>query len=173
MLDVFYIADTHFGHKNIVRFQRPDGSLIRPWTDLEQMHEDLIANWNRKVTPKDTVYILGDVVWSAKYFPVLKRLNGNKILIAGNHDTIVKDHIQCYNSVYTSRVHENLFLTHIPVHCSSIPARCTHNIHGHLHDRRVLLEDKSVDPRYFCVSVEHIGYAPIEHSELLIAIKNQ
>lgn len=48
---ILFTADTHFGHANIIRF------CDRPFTDIEAMNESLIANWNRKVTNSDTVYI--------------------------------------------------------------------------------------------------------------------
>lgn len=53
----YYIADTHFGHRNIINF---DG---RPFHDITEMKLALIANWNRRVTNEDTVFILGDFCW--------------------------------------------------------------------------------------------------------------
>ena len=50
----FYIADTHFGHKNILRFDQ------RPWLDLTAMQDDMIKLWNDKVRECDEVYIIGD-----------------------------------------------------------------------------------------------------------------
>ena len=79
----FYIADTHFGHANIIKF---DG---RPFASKEEMEARLIQNWNEVVSPGDTVYILGDFCWSAKeseWERILKSLAGNKVLIRGNHD---------------------------------------------------------------------------------------
>lgn len=57
MSKIFYIADTHFGHANILRFDQ------RPFKDLEEMHDVLIDNWNRVVASADWVYILGDFCW--------------------------------------------------------------------------------------------------------------
>lgn len=53
----YYIADTHFGHRNVINF---DG---RPFHDITEMKLALIARWNRRVTNKDTVFILGDFCW--------------------------------------------------------------------------------------------------------------
>ena len=48
----------------------------------------LIENWNNRVQPDDTVYILGDFCYksdrAAKWY--LQQLKGHKILIIGNHD---------------------------------------------------------------------------------------
>lgn len=79
----FYISDTHFGHSNIIRFD------FRPFNSIEEMEEKIVENWNNIVTPQDTVYILGDFIWSRKeeeWIRILDRLTGNKVLIRGNHD---------------------------------------------------------------------------------------
>lgn len=78
----YYIADTHFGHSNIIRFDH------RPFCDLYQMEETMIMLWNAAVRPRDTVYILGDFHWGKadEWIQLLKKLNGQKVLIEGNHD---------------------------------------------------------------------------------------
>ena len=53
----YYIADTHFGHRNIINL---DG---RPFHDITEMKLALIARWNKRVTSEDTVFILGDFCW--------------------------------------------------------------------------------------------------------------
>ena len=78
-----YIADLHFGHANIIRFDN------RPFDSVEEMDETLIKNWNKKVKSGDTTYILGDFCWSRKeedWIKILDSLNGSKVLIKGNHD---------------------------------------------------------------------------------------
>ena len=54
---IYYIADNHFGHKNVIRFDN------RPFADTVLMDEVLVHNWNERVTEDDTVYILGDCFW--------------------------------------------------------------------------------------------------------------
>ena len=79
---IFYIADTHFGHKNILHYDN------RPFFDTAEMEREMVSRWNAAVNWDDTVYILGDFSWSKErdWIPLLHKLNGCKVLIRGNHD---------------------------------------------------------------------------------------
>ena len=81
MSNVYLISDTHFAHKNIMKYEN------RPFKDLTDMREKLILNWNMLVKPEDTVIHLGDFGMCNKDVAsdILSRLNGHKILIKGNH----------------------------------------------------------------------------------------
>lgn len=83
MAQIYFTGDLHFGHENVLRF---DG---RPFSSVEEMDEELISRWNNKVGKGDIVYILGDMIWKSRTddaATLLNRLNGQKILIKGNHD---------------------------------------------------------------------------------------
>lgn len=165
-MKTFLVADTHFGHQGVCRFLRDDGSKLRPWDYYADMDRELVARWNAKVGPKDKVYHLGDVLINRRAFGLLNALNGDKVLIRGNHDVFKDaDYTPFFRSIRGSHVLNNMLLTHIPVHPDSV-GRFTVNIHGHLHYRRVMLGGKP-DPRYLCVSVEHTDYAPIDFNEVL------
>lgn len=79
---IYFTSDLHWGHGNVINF------CARPFKDVHDMNESLIKNWNSKIKSTDTVFVLGDMaLCSFKEFePMAKRLNGNKILIRGNHD---------------------------------------------------------------------------------------
>lgn len=78
---IYFTSDLHLGHGNCINL------CSRPFDGLAQMDEALISNWNARVNNSDTVYIVGDLIWeSADPIGYLKRLNGRKFLIAGNHD---------------------------------------------------------------------------------------
>ena len=79
---IFFTSDLHLGHENCIRL------CNRPFSSIEEMDETLIENWNRKITGKDTVYILGDLIYRSQKPPeeYLRRLRGKKHLILGNHD---------------------------------------------------------------------------------------
>ena len=80
---VFFTSDLHFGHENVLRF---DG---RPFATVEEMDAELIRRWNAKVGKGDLVYVLGDFIWKTRNEDapgLIKSLNGQIILIKGNHD---------------------------------------------------------------------------------------
>ena len=84
---IYFTGDTHFGHKNIIEY------CGRPFADVETHDRALIDNWNSVVKPGDTVFHLGDFAFrrtfdghdgSDRDYESL--LQGNMILIKGNHD---------------------------------------------------------------------------------------
>ena len=79
----FYTSDLHFFHKNICKLT--DRHLV---TCQEDHTEWLINLWNNQVKKGDCVYVLGDVSFGNINITenVLTKLNGNIIVIKGNHD---------------------------------------------------------------------------------------
>ena len=79
---LFFTADTHFNHTNMLKF------CDRPFADVEEMNETIIARWNQVVGEEDHVFHLGDFCQggSAEWSRLLDRLNGKIHLIVGNHD---------------------------------------------------------------------------------------
>lgn len=183
---VFLISDTHFGHeKTCTVFKREDGSPLRPFGSAEEMDEFMVKAWNERVRPNDKVYHCGDVVINRKCLSTLARLNGDKVLIKGNHDIFkLEDYIQYFRDIRAYHVMNGLILSHVPVHPESI-ARFGCNIHGHLHANRVkkprgvnaatgeILYGTEIDPNYFNVSVEQIDFAPILFEDALKRIREQ
>lgn len=166
MPNIFLISDTHFGHKGVTQFLNQDGSKLRPWDNTEEMDEALVKNWNSVVKPKDKVYHLGDVVINRRAFPTLARLNGEKILVSGNHDIFrLQEYLTYFKDRRGYHVLDRMIMSHIPIHADSI-GRFKVNIHGHLHSNTVKLPDGLDDLRYFNVSVERINYTPIAFEEV-------
>ena len=168
----FLVSDTHFGHAGVCRFLREDGvTKLRPWEDPDEMDEALVKNWNERVRPCDKVYHLGDVVINRRALRTLARLNGDKVLIRGNHDIFRDDEYREYfRELRAYHVLNGMILSHIPVHEASL-GRFGVNVHGHLHANRVkkvqryhkgVLEySNEIDTRYHCVCVELTDFAPI------------
>ena len=184
MPSVWLVSDTHFGHAGVCRFTRDDGSKLRPWDDPAEMDEDMVRAWNERVKPTDKVYHLGDAVINRKALSTLRRLNGDKVLIRGNHDIFRDDEYrQYFRELRAYHVMNGMILSHIPVHEASL-GRFGVNIHGHLHWQRVkkargidaktghTLYGTEIDPRYHNVSVEQLpDFAPILFEDVIKRIE--
>lgn len=175
MSNIFLISDTHYGHRAATeQFTREDGSKLRDFNSVEECDEFQVEQWNRVVRPSDKVYHLGDVVMPKNHrsLQILSRLNGQKVLIKGNHDELKPSkYLEYFKDIRGSHMLDRLVLTHIPLHPASL-LRWRGNIHGHLHSYAVLkaaymdggtimYQDGHEDPKYYCVSVERINYQPI------------
>ena len=80
---IYFTADMHFGHRAIITMQN------RPFESVEEMNRVLLQNFNAVVQKDDTVYIIGDICHHMKIEDadnLIKKLNGKKYLIRGNHD---------------------------------------------------------------------------------------
>lgn len=171
---VFFTADTHFGHENVIRF------CDRPFASVEEMNETMIRNWNERVTDKDTVYILGDMFFRCKIETVediLKRLKGQKYLIVGNHDgswmskmDYKKYFVNVQPFLETNDGQNTFVCCHYPMLSWRHQAR--HNfymIHGHIHN------DTAMDfwpllvarERALNAGVDLNGFKPVTLAELI------
>jgi calcineurin-like phosphoesterase family protein len=184
MSAVFLVSDTHFGHAGVCKFTESDGvTKIRPWTDPDEMDEEMIRRWNDRIRPNDKVYHLGDVVINRKSLKTLHRLNGDKVLIRGNHDIFPDvEYREYFRELRAYHVMNGMILSHIPVHEASL-GRFGTNIHGHLHTNRVkrargidartgaVLYGDENDVRYHCVCVEQTDFAPILFEDVIRRIE--
>lgn len=167
MNNVFFIADNHFCHKNIIDY------CNRLFSSVEEMNEIMIENWNKTVKKYDEVFVLGDFALCGKdkIIEIGHRLNGKKTLILGNHDKAsIKTYYEAnfeYVSKYPILYNDFFLLSHYPKF-QSIDATWA-NIYGHVH----------TDPKYldctkesFCVSAERINYTPINFEEVYGRMSN-
>ncbi len=119
---IYIISDTHFGHKNIIKFERTK------YETIEEHDLDLIERINKQVKLTDTLYILGDV----GNIETCRQLNGYKILLMGNHDKRnPNEYKTVFAEVYTNPIYisSNIVISHHPIPVSDSVL----NIHGHLH----------------------------------------
>lgn len=162
-MNTFFIADTHFGDGKILRYEN------RPFQTAEQMDEELVRRWNRAVGPKDTVFHLGDFsadLGVAQDRELLRRLNGNKVLVLGNHD--------CHRTPEEWRklgfseaaswpiLYEGFFLlSHEPVYVNrNMPYA---NLYGHVHGNPSY---RDATPQSVCVSAERTKYEPLSFQQI-------
>jgi len=181
---VFLVSDTHFGHAGVCRFTLNDGvTKLRPWDNAEEMDEEMVERWNERVGPNDKVYHLGDVVINRKSLGIMRRLNGDKVLIRGNHDIFKDtDYREHFREIRAYHVMNGMILSHIPVHEASL-GRFGVNIHGHTHANRVMkargvdantgatLYSDEIDTRYHCVCVEQTDFTPILFEDVIKRIQ--
>ena len=137
MAKQFFISDLHFGHKKVLSYDN------RPFTSIEAHDQELISRWNKAVTNQDEVYILGDISWysSAKTIEILKRLNGRKHLITGNHDEdllISSEFRKQFASIHDYYElpldkYRKIVLCHYPIPCFKKHHRGWIHLYGHVH----------------------------------------
>ncbi len=158
MSKVYFAGDLHFAHKNIAGF-RPniDGIDIH---NEEEHRELIIQRFNKIVTKRDTLYLMGDICFDEEFTGHVGRLNGYKKLILGNHDhlnlPIWSQYVVKIGALDRYKKH---WISHAPIHPAEL--RGKGNIHGHVHYATI------EDARYFNCSLENINYEPIEFSVLL------
>ena len=176
MPNVFLVSDTHFGHLGVCKFTRNDGvTKLRPWDSPEEMDEEMVKRWNETVKPTDKVYHLGDVVINRKALGIMRRLNGDKVLIRGNHDIFRdEEYREHFRELRAYHVMNGMIMSHIPIHSESL-GRFGTNIHGHTHANRVMtgIKNSKIDPRYHCVCVEQTDFRPILFEDVIKRIKEE
>jgi len=163
---IYTIGDTHFNHVNIIKY------CDRPFYDVFQMNERIIYNWNCVVGENDLVIHVGDFVFGHNRYEdysaqeIMERLNGDKILIKGNHDRMS---LSKYRNMGFKEVHkksyeiDNFIFTHRPVPA----ALCTYdqqNIHGHVHNNWG--PNIRTDMYHLNVSCEVTDYTPVSLDKL-------
>lgn len=162
MANIFFASDHHLSHKNIIVFAKEDGTKYRNFSCIEEHDEYLIAQHNAKVRPGDKTYFIGDVTFSHHHLHLLGRMNGEKVLIKGNHDKLkLSQYVPYFKDIRGSHQMNGILMTHIPVHPDCL-ARWGFNVHGHTHHNRMKKADGTLDMRYYNVSMECLNdYTPV------------
>ena len=170
---IFFVADSHFGHANILRF------CERPFNNTQEHDETLIENWNNTVGKNDFVYHLGDFCFGTgtntqdalQYF---EQLNGKIIMITGNHDRHarrIKEHFyQWYEGMHEAKIRGNkIVLCHYPLLSWNAACHGRPHLFGHCHSgpkKRIVHQPNSYD-----VGVDNNNFTPISYEEVLIKLE--
>ena len=151
MSKIYFFSDTHFGHNNVAKW--------RGFNSSEEHDALIIENWNKIITKKDVVYVLGDITMEKGNYEVLKELKGVINVVLGNHDKVIRnsreiqsefESVQEYKVVRFNK--EKFILCHFPfrqwdsMHHGSIHlyGHCHGNIEGTPHGRSM---DVGIDAR--------------------------
>jgi calcineurin-like phosphoesterase family protein len=174
-MKTYVTSDLHFGHKNIMTFCPVTRARFR--NDVDYMNNAMVEEWNARVNPEDTVYILGDVAFmsGSDAGRMVNRLNGTKILIEGNHDRkTLQD--QTFRSAfaevhkYLQVVHDGhrIVMFHYPILEWDQMHRGALHFYGHLHGGKSGLEQY----RAFDVGMDSTGEIVVSIDYVINRIKN-
>ncbi len=168
---ILFTADFHFGHENIIDF------CDRPFRNANHMNSQFVELYNMVVKPQDTVYILGDFSMygtQSRYDYVsalVRKLEGNKHLILGNHDAFKPF---TYVNMGFLSVHTVLHLELLDLYLVHDPAVANVRrdkiwLHGHIHNlwkRNGNLINVGVDVwNYMPVTLDEIQELLLEEEE--------
>ena len=181
---IFFTSDLHFGHENVIRFDN------RPFNTVEEMDEEMIKRWNAKVGKGDIVYVLGDFIWKAatnEAVNIIRRLNGQIILIKGNHDRFLHNAaakkalagIKDYDDICVTLedgTTRRCILSHYFIPFYNGHRYQAIHLHGHSHfteesaeEVRITTElnEKGYDLKIYNVGCMYWNYAPVTLDEIL------
>ena len=181
-MEIFLTSDTHFCHNQ--------GFLYEPrgFTNVHEMNEAIVENWNKVVKPNDIVYHLGDTMLNntEKGIEYFKQLNGQIFLIFGNHDTSNR-----VNTLYTGDCRykmqggwyayiikygkQSIYLSHYPTLTANYDdkhfSQHVINLHGHTHQRTNWLDPKN--PFMYHVGMDSHNCTPIHIDEVMSDIRQR
>lgn len=141
---IYFTSDLHFNHDKEFLY------VPRGFTNVKDMNEAIVENWNLIVNKEDTVYVLGDCMLgdNEEGIEYLKRLNGTILLCYGNHDTdsrkilyttLPNIIIEGYSTVIKYGKFR-FYLSHYPTLCGNVDdgkyfSQHTINLCGHTHTK--------------------------------------
>ncbi len=163
-MKVYFTADTHFGHSNIIKY------CNRPFKNVAEMNETIIGNWNKKVGKDDLIYHLGDFCFGRdeRLFDLFfKRLNGLIVLIKGNHDKLAwklrHKFYAAHDSYHEIKINDqNITLCHYKMAIWNKSHHGAWHLYGHSHGTAT--DDKHA--RSFDVGVDCHSFSPLEFEEV-------
>ena len=163
MSRLFFTADMHFGHANIMKYEN------RPFTSVEAMDNVMIQNWNNAISKHDRVIVAGDVSFyrKEKTAEIIQQLNGRKTLVKGNHDQrntrwwmdIGFDEVSSHPII----IKEWVIVQHEPPTYIN-DAMPFFLIYGHVHGTDMY---STVTKTTACVCVERWEYTPVQLERII------
>ena len=174
---IWFTSDLHLSHTNVLKHSN------RPFASIEQMNEEIIKKWNKKVAQNDVIYVLGDVCWnwnSKQINETFSKMNGIKYLIIGNHDKLnhhLKSNVWVEITPYKRIVinDDRIVLSHYPIAEWDCAWRGAYHLYGHCHGNFNLAEYTKSMPhkntRCLDVGVDCHNYEPWSWEEIKERLK--
>jgi calcineurin-like phosphoesterase family protein len=178
-MNIYFTSDQHYGHRNIIKY------CNRPFSSVSEMDEALVSNYSARVKPGDAVYFLGDTLFGDDDYgdSILSRLKGNKYLIFGNHDKLLrkspltKKYFVWARDYSEIKVHDqHIVLAHYSMRVWNRSHHGAWQLYGHSHgtlfdDPNLLSMDVGVDPNRFTpISFDEVAsrmarktFKPLDH----------
>jgi len=132
----------------------------------------MIEKWNSVVKENDLVIHCGDFALCSreKFDPLIRSLNGRKVLIKGNHDArswrfyIDNNRFSMVCKYFSLK---GVLFTHRPADFFSLTHEENINVHGHIHNLDRESGFDTSDQKRINVSVEKIDYTPVNFDDIL------
>lgn len=164
---VYFTSDLHFGHTGIIEMRN------RPFRNVQEMNRVLLNNFNAVVQKNDTVYILGDISHHLTIYEsnnIIKRMNGKKILVKGNHDkeydTDLFEEICDFKTISLNGIY--FALMHYPMLEWPKKKGGSIHLHGHIHSDGIYnLQNKDENIGRYDVGVDANNFYPISVKQII------
>lgn len=175
---IFFTSDLHFCHN------QPFIYKDRGFSSIEEHDTAIINNWNKIVSPKDTVYVLGDLMLNDDKQGIknINQLQGNLFILLGNHDTDTRRglyDIYLHNLIsvsYAMRAKINgysFWLSHYPTDTSNMNEKnlkqMTLDLHGHTHSKEIFQSS----PYQYNVALDAHNMCPVSIEQVISDIRKK
>lgn len=174
-MSIWFCSDLHMNHYNSIPY------CNRPFETVEEMNQALINNWNSVVNSDDTVYVLGDFIMGSPSTvkDIVSQLNGEIILVRGNHDTDKKLEvydevgIEVKDLVYLKDKGKMYICSHYPMYLGQWNDGRKNKLYclsGHSHIKSPFYEDI---PLNYHVGVDAHNYTPVNFEQIKNEIRQK
>ena len=180
-MNIWFTSDLHLCHNKPFLYEP------RGFTNIKDMNEAIVENWNKVVKPEDEVYNLGDFALNdvEAAIPYINRLNGTIRWIYGNHDSEKKidmimdncDNVWAYGWAMQFKYDKkySIYMSHYPTLTANYDEKkfSQHVIalHGHTHQRINWIDPKN--PFTYHVGVDSHNCTPVHIDEVLTDIRQR
>lgn len=175
--NIFFTSDAHFSHANVIKYDK------RPFSNIREMDEAIIDNWNDKVKPSDTVFYLGDFSFDRdieRTKDIAKELNGTIHFILGNHDDdrvirklgvfeTVSDYVNLsVKDSSTQRGYQDIMMFHYPILSWDKAHHGAWHLHGHCHGSLMKSPEYEwyYNKKVLDIGLNMMDYEPISYKDL-------
>lgn len=175
---IWVTSDWHFNHDREFIWK------ARGFSSVEEMNNEIVRRHNVLIKPEDTLYILGDVMLGGQNdsgLEYIRAVNGNKIIIAGNHDTdrrreAYEKHlgIPVYDALRIRYDGYHFYLSHFPTLTANLEKeslkQCTLNLFGHTHQKNNFHEGR---PFMYHVGIDSHNCYPVSLDQAILEMKEK